>query len=206
MQAVEDAFIARFGPWAGWAHNTLFISELASQQENLPEHLRSKGAAKSKTSKKAAKKPEKTEVLGQKSVEDEGAVARTVVTVSRKRQGVKKERGEMQDMQDSDMEPVRNKRKTSGKGVSNVQAEDDLSTEIKTELSVETAMQDDQEALGFVTSRTGAKGEFNKGQSKQQQRVSKRLQMQTKSSSAAAVAAVDHVLNETASALGKESA
>lgn len=26
------AFVERFGPYAGWAHNTLFIAELASQQ------------------------------------------------------------------------------------------------------------------------------------------------------------------------------
>lgn len=29
--AVEAAFVARFGEKAGWAHQTLFISELASQ-------------------------------------------------------------------------------------------------------------------------------------------------------------------------------
>lgn len=32
MEAVETAFVERFGPYAGWAHNTLFIAELASQQ------------------------------------------------------------------------------------------------------------------------------------------------------------------------------
>ena len=35
MEAVETAFVERFGPYAGWAHNTLFIAELASQQVPL---------------------------------------------------------------------------------------------------------------------------------------------------------------------------
>ncbi|GIL92014.1 hypothetical protein Vretimale_18518 [Volvox reticuliferus] len=37
---IQQVFVERFGPYAGWAHNTLFISELASQQHRLPEHLR----------------------------------------------------------------------------------------------------------------------------------------------------------------------
>ena len=53
MIAVEEAFIERFGLWAGWAHNTLFISELASQRERLPEHLQPGG--KAKKGQKAAK-------------------------------------------------------------------------------------------------------------------------------------------------------
>ena len=55
MVAVEDAFIERFGPWAGWAHNTLFISELATQRERLPEHLRPGGKFKASKSITAAK-------------------------------------------------------------------------------------------------------------------------------------------------------
>ena len=39
MAAVEAAFQERFGSHAGWAHNTLFISELATQRHLLPEHL-----------------------------------------------------------------------------------------------------------------------------------------------------------------------
>jgi hypothetical protein len=39
MEAVETAFVERFGPYAGWAHNTLFIAELASQQvQRAPAH------------------------------------------------------------------------------------------------------------------------------------------------------------------------
>lgn len=55
MVAVEDAFIERFGPWAGWAHNTLFISELATQRERLPEHLRPGGKSKATKSRKDAR-------------------------------------------------------------------------------------------------------------------------------------------------------
>lgn len=36
---VQQAFTKRFGPYAGWAHNTLFISELASQAHRLPPQL-----------------------------------------------------------------------------------------------------------------------------------------------------------------------
>ncbi len=32
MDQVGAAFVERFGMHAGWAHNTLFIAELASQQ------------------------------------------------------------------------------------------------------------------------------------------------------------------------------
>ena len=39
MIAVESALQDRFGSHAGWAHNTLFISELASQRHVLPAHL-----------------------------------------------------------------------------------------------------------------------------------------------------------------------
>ena len=37
--AVESALQDKFGSHAGWAHNTLFISELASQRHALPAHL-----------------------------------------------------------------------------------------------------------------------------------------------------------------------
>lgn len=32
----QAAFVERFGPYAGWAHNTLFISELASTRDKVP--------------------------------------------------------------------------------------------------------------------------------------------------------------------------
>ena len=40
MVQVEEAFITRFGPYAGWAHNVLFISDLSSSKQYLPEKLR----------------------------------------------------------------------------------------------------------------------------------------------------------------------
>ena len=46
MAAVEDAFIDRFGSHAGWAHNVLFISDLASHKHHLPSHLQPMTAAK----------------------------------------------------------------------------------------------------------------------------------------------------------------
>ncbi|KAK9805430.1 hypothetical protein WJX73_005270 [Symbiochloris irregularis] len=39
MVAVEQAFEQAFGSHCGWAHNTLFISELASQRHRLPPAL-----------------------------------------------------------------------------------------------------------------------------------------------------------------------
>ena len=44
--AVEDAFIDRFGSHAGWAHNVLFISDLASHKHHLPPHLQPASAAR----------------------------------------------------------------------------------------------------------------------------------------------------------------
>ena len=40
MAQVEEAFAETFGDHCGWAHNTLFVSELASFQKQLPEDLR----------------------------------------------------------------------------------------------------------------------------------------------------------------------
>lgn len=33
---VQAAFVKRFGPYCGWAHNTLFIAELASTRDKIP--------------------------------------------------------------------------------------------------------------------------------------------------------------------------
>jgi len=55
MEQVEAVFVERFGDYAGWAHNTLFIAELASQQEHLPAHLRyGKGSTEPKAKKQKA--------------------------------------------------------------------------------------------------------------------------------------------------------
>jgi hypothetical protein len=58
MAAVESTIGERFGPFAGWAHNILFIAELASHRARLPEHLRP--ALVPKASPKSAKKSPKT--------------------------------------------------------------------------------------------------------------------------------------------------
>lgn len=39
MVEVERALQGVFGSHAGWAHNTLFVAELASSRDALPEHL-----------------------------------------------------------------------------------------------------------------------------------------------------------------------
>ncbi|GAX83730.1 hypothetical protein CEUSTIGMA_g11155.t1 [Chlamydomonas eustigma] len=38
-EQIQKVFEDRFGPFCGWAHNTLFMSELASQRQRLPEKL-----------------------------------------------------------------------------------------------------------------------------------------------------------------------
>ena len=58
MVAVEEAFIQKFGQYAGWAHNVLFISDLASSKTHLPEHLWPKTQGKSEKIKKRKSDPE----------------------------------------------------------------------------------------------------------------------------------------------------
>lgn len=77
MAAVEQALVARFGPYAGWAHNTLFIAELASQR-----HLQHKSPAEGKGGGKASAKVQTTrptvcpanDILDAPSAEDEGVL------------------------------------------------------------------------------------------------------------------------------------
>lgn len=52
--SVAAAFTDRFGAYAGWAHNTLFISELASHRHLLPEHLRAPTPASGRKGGKGA--------------------------------------------------------------------------------------------------------------------------------------------------------
>jgi hypothetical protein len=59
---IQQVFVQRFGPYAGWAHNTLFISELASHRHLLPAGLGTAAAAAAGSSKgkgKASKKSSK---------------------------------------------------------------------------------------------------------------------------------------------------
>ena len=46
--AVSEAFVNKFGKYAGWAQNVLFIAELSSHQLLLPEDLRTSREKKSK--------------------------------------------------------------------------------------------------------------------------------------------------------------
>jgi hypothetical protein len=46
MEKVEDAIVNVFGEYAGWAHNTLFVAELAHVRASLPEELRTPPRAK----------------------------------------------------------------------------------------------------------------------------------------------------------------
>ena len=43
---VQAAFTDMFGPYAGWAHNTLFISELASVKKKIADEMEMKGGVK----------------------------------------------------------------------------------------------------------------------------------------------------------------
>ncbi|GLJ24402.1 hypothetical protein SUGI_0466040 [Cryptomeria japonica] len=51
-QKVSEAFVTKFGKYAGWAQTVLFISELSSQQAILPQHLRTVKEPKVKTKHK----------------------------------------------------------------------------------------------------------------------------------------------------------
>ena len=55
MAQVEEAFAETFGDHCGWAHNTLFVSELASFQKQLPEKLRTPPRKKTPKKEKAPK-------------------------------------------------------------------------------------------------------------------------------------------------------
>ena len=81
MRAVEDKMFDIFGPYAGWAHNAMFIAELKSIKESLPEELRTPRRATPGSASKAAKKlkikdePKPPETLP--PAEDFGSPART---------------------------------------------------------------------------------------------------------------------------------
>lgn len=55
MAQVEEAFAETFGDHCGWAHNTLFVSELASFQKQLPEKLRTPPRKKTPKKEKTPK-------------------------------------------------------------------------------------------------------------------------------------------------------
>lgn len=63
-KAVQHAFEARFGPFCGWAHNVLFVSEIPAFRQRLPEHLRPPPTPKKE--KKARRKGTAEESGGKK--------------------------------------------------------------------------------------------------------------------------------------------
>ncbi|CAG9465666.1 unnamed protein product [Pedinophyceae sp. YPF-701] len=71
--AVEQCFVDRFGPFCGWAHNTLFVSELSSMRSRLPEHLRPPPTP--------AKKSKKAKASSGSEGEGEGVVGLTATPV-----------------------------------------------------------------------------------------------------------------------------
>ena len=74
MAQVEQAFQQVFGPYAGWAHNTLFISELASMRHRLPARLvepakRKASQPKAETPGSDSDQPEAAELCGAQAPE-----------------------------------------------------------------------------------------------------------------------------------------
>ena len=57
MRAVERRMEDVFGPYAGWAHNALFIAELSDVRKTLPEHLRTPKRTPTTPKTKTPKKP-----------------------------------------------------------------------------------------------------------------------------------------------------
>lgn len=70
---IQQVFVDRFGPYAGWAHNTLFISELASHKPLLPAGLASPGGRGTGASSSKGKKRSRATSGGDS--DDEAAVA-----------------------------------------------------------------------------------------------------------------------------------
>ena len=191
MQAVEDAFIDKFGPWAGWAHNTLFISELATQQQHLPEHLRGKGAAKSSKSKKAAKAaslatvPKDDNGLQGTSTANHDAAAGP---------GPKKRRsndtsGLLQHTEEDEIKPVSKKIKVASKAETQLEDEDADGQNMAAVGSGSTAEPTDEQAWNPAADQAPPRH----GQLQQRGIASKRAGRRTRSSAAAALIAVDQV-------------
>lgn len=72
MRAVERRMEDVFGPYAGWAHNALFIAELSDVRKTLPEHLRTPKRTPTKTPKT---KTPKTKTTTKRKIVDTVVVA-----------------------------------------------------------------------------------------------------------------------------------
>ena len=72
MMEVEEAIVGVFGAYAGWAHNTLFVAELAHVRAGLPEELRTPPRPKlAKKPKREKKEDEEKETEFAKKDSDE---------------------------------------------------------------------------------------------------------------------------------------
>jgi hypothetical protein len=118
---IQQVFVQRFGAFAGWAHNTLFISELASHRHLLPPGLASAAFSSSAGMGKASKKGSKgatikkrtaaAAVEGEEADEQAAAAAAVLVTSgrrssSRSRRRTKRYAGSISDAADSDASPT----------------------------------------------------------------------------------------------------
>ena len=80
MAAVEAALQQRFGTHAGWAHNTLFISELVSQRHRLPPQLVPRNAKSAE-----ANTPPVPAIVASKHSADRAAGAASTPSTKRRR-------------------------------------------------------------------------------------------------------------------------
>lgn len=89
MEKVEDTIVGVFGEYAGWAHNTLFVAELAHVRAALPEELRTPPRAKTpKEEKKDTMKSPANKFLSEEQLEvvvkEESAMGSPVAKKSKK--------------------------------------------------------------------------------------------------------------------------
>ena len=192
MQAVEDAFIDKFGPWAGWAHNTLFISELATQQQHLPEHLRAKGAAKSSKSKKAVKAAS----LATVPKDDNGLQGTSTANPDaaagpgpKKRRRSNDTSGLLQHTEEDEIKPVSKKRKVASKAETQLEDKDADEQRMAAVGTGSTAELTDEQALSPAADQAPPR----QVQLQQRRIASKQAGRRTRSSAAAALTAMDQV-------------
>jgi N-glycosylase/DNA lyase len=77
MKKCEEMLVSIYGAYAGYAHTALFVAELPTVRESLPEHLRTPTKADKKRGEKNETKPEKKKrkvlVDGENKSDDDGA-------------------------------------------------------------------------------------------------------------------------------------
>ena len=77
MKKCEEMLVSIYGAYAGYAHTALFVAELPTVRESLPEHLRTPTKADKKLLEQNEKKPKKKKrkvlVDGENKSDDDGA-------------------------------------------------------------------------------------------------------------------------------------